>query len=89
VAFGSVFETSFAAITAAKLTRVSSRKPVCVRCTIDPTNLLRQRRHVADPTRSSPLGASVEQLTFNDAAARELASQVVAAASRASPALAS
>jgi MoaA/NifB/PqqE/SkfB family radical SAM enzyme len=62
VAFGSVFESSFAEITAAKLTRVSSRKPICARCTHDPANLLRRRRHVADPTLSRPLGVSVEEL---------------------------
>jgi MoaA/NifB/PqqE/SkfB family radical SAM enzyme len=80
VSFGSVFETSFAEITAAKLARVRSRKPTCARCTLDPANLLRRRRHVADPTLSRPLGVSVEELVFSDAVARELAGQVMAAA---------
>jgi hypothetical protein len=79
VAFGSVFESSFAEITAAKLTRVSSRKPICARCTHDPANLLRRRRHVADPTLSRPFGASLEELVYIDAAARELARQVISA----------
>jgi hypothetical protein len=80
VPFGNVFETSFAEITAAKLARVRSREPVCTRCTLDPANLLRRRRHVADPTLSRPLGVSLEELVFSDAVARELAGQVMAAA---------
>jgi MoaA/NifB/PqqE/SkfB family radical SAM enzyme len=80
VTFGSVFEASFAEITAAKLARVSSRKPICARCTLDPANLLRRRRHVADPTLSRPLGANLEELVSNDAVARELARQVMASA---------
>jgi MoaA/NifB/PqqE/SkfB family radical SAM enzyme len=89
VPFGDVFETSFAEITAAKLASVRSRKPVCVRCTVDPANLLRRRHQVADPTLSNPLGMSVEELVFNDAVARELARDVMAAAPSAAPALAS
>jgi MoaA/NifB/PqqE/SkfB family radical SAM enzyme len=89
VPFGSVFETSFAEITAAKLSRVSSRKPICVRCTLDPVNLLRRRRRVADPTLSPPLGTSLEKLVLNDAVAKELARQVADTARRVSPALAS
>jgi len=89
VPFGSVFETSFAEITAAKLARVRSRKPICARCTLDPANLLRRRRQVADPTLSRPLGVSVEELVFNDAVARELARDVMAAAPSAAPGLAS
>jgi MoaA/NifB/PqqE/SkfB family radical SAM enzyme len=85
VPFGSVFETSFAEITAAKLAQVSRRKLLCVRCTLDPANLLRRRRQVADPTLSRPLGASVEDLVFSDAVARELARQVMAAAPNAAP----
>jgi MoaA/NifB/PqqE/SkfB family radical SAM enzyme len=89
VAFGSVFETSFAEITAAKLARVRSRKPVCERCTLDPTNLLRRRREVADPTLSRPLGTSVEELVLNDAVAREVARDIMAAALNTAPALVS
>ena len=79
VPFGSVFETSFAEITGAKLARVRSRKPVCERCTLDPANLLRRRREVADPTLSRPLGTSVEELVFNDAVARALARDIMSA----------
>ena len=89
VPFGSVFETSFAEITAAKLARVLSRKPICVRCTLDPANLLRRRRRVADLTLSRPLGVSVQELVLSDAVARELARQVMAVAPGAASAAAS
>ena len=88
VPFGSVFDTSFAEITAAKLASVHSGKPICVRCTLDPANLLRHRRQVTDPTLSRPLGVSVEELVFNDHIARELARDLMAAAPSAAPALA-
>jgi len=76
VAFGSVFETSFAEITAAKLASVRSRKPVCERCALDPANLLRRRRMVDDSTLSRPFGTSVEELVFNDAVARAIARDI-------------
>jgi MoaA/NifB/PqqE/SkfB family radical SAM enzyme len=85
VPFGSIFEASFAEITAAKLARMRSRRTICARCTLDPANLLRRRQHVADPTLSTPLGISLDQLVANDAVARELARQVVAAAPMSSP----
>lgn len=77
---GSVFDVSFADVTAAKLAAVTSREPVCARCTLDPTNLLRRRRLVDDATLSRPLDATVEDVAFSDAVARELARQVMAAA---------
>jgi MoaA/NifB/PqqE/SkfB family radical SAM enzyme len=80
VPLGSVFETSFAEIAAAKLARVSSRKPICARCTLDPTNLARRRRQVADVTLSIPFAASVEQLILSDGVARDLARQLTATA---------
>lgn len=77
VPLGSVFDASFAAITAAKLAVVRSRQPICARCTLDPANLLRRRRDLDDATRSPPLDLDVARLTFNDAVARELARQVL------------
>jgi MoaA/NifB/PqqE/SkfB family radical SAM enzyme len=78
VAFGSVFERSFAAITTEKLARVGSREPLCKRCTLDPINLLARRRQVADPTSSRPFDASIEDILANDRAARTLAAEVIA-----------
>jgi hypothetical protein len=77
-----VFERSFAAITAEKLARVGSRKPLCKRCTLDPINLVARRRHVADPTASRPFDATIEDILDNDRAARRLAAEVIAAARR-------
>jgi organic radical activating enzyme len=79
VPFGSVFDASFADITAAKLVRVASREPICTRCTLDPANLLRRRRHVVDATRSRPFEVDTAELLDNDRRARALASDVIAA----------
>jgi organic radical activating enzyme len=73
---GSVFETSFAAITAAKLAMVRARAPLCAHCTLDPANLVRHDRLADDPTRSRPLDARLEDLVFSDTVARALAAQV-------------
>lgn len=88
VPFGSVFDASFAAITAEKLARVASRQPICARCTLDPTNLLRRRGAVADATRSRPFDVEAPELLENDRRARALARDVLAAVAglRAAPA---
>ncbi len=79
VSFGSVFETSFAAITADKLARVRSRRPICARCTLDPANLLLRRRQAVDPTLSRPFDMGIAELVENDRRARALARDVIAA----------
>ncbi len=82
VSFGTVFETSFAAIMADKLAHVSSRRRLCARCSLDPANLLRRRRQLPDATLSRPFGASVVELIENDRRARAFAADVVAAEQR-------
>jgi len=89
VGFGSVFETSFAAITADKLARVRSRQPICARCTLDPLNLLLQARHAIDPTRSRPLDVSLQELVENDRRAQVFAEDIMATALDAATATAS
>lgn len=78
VAFGSVFETSFAAITAEKLARVSTREPICKRCSLDPVNLLLRRQRAVDATASRPFDATREELVENDRVARALADDIIA-----------
>ncbi len=43
VPLGSVFDTSFTAITQAKMRHVSSREPICKRCNHDPVNRLTEQ----------------------------------------------
>src|SRR5262245_21597448 len=80
VAFGSVFDTSFAAITADKLAYLQSREPLCARCTLDPANLLLRRRRGVDPAGSRPFDAGIAELVDNDRRARVLAAEIMASA---------
>jgi MoaA/NifB/PqqE/SkfB family radical SAM enzyme len=77
VGLGSVFDTSFAAIAAEKLARVSSREPICKRCSLDPVNILRHQ-HAPDATASRPFDATLDELLANDRGARSLAHALIA-----------
>lgn len=77
VSFGSVFQTSFAAITAAKLARAASREPICKRCSLEPTNLLR-RRAAGDATCSRPFEGTIRDLLEGDRRTRAFARELMA-----------
>lgn len=78
VPFGSVFETSFAAITAEKLDCVVSREPICQRCSVDPLNQL-TRQHAA--TERGAVAAdpqtTLDRLVWTDHVGRVIATHVI------------
>jgi hypothetical protein len=78
VAFGSVFETSFAAITAQKLVRVSTREPICKRCTLDPIHLMARHQRGGAAAASRPFDATIEDILANDRGVRTLAAEIMA-----------
>lgn len=79
VSFGSVFDTSFAAITAEKLARVTTREPICKRCFADPVNQLTREHAAAEEGAdgADPL-TTLERVLWADAIGREIAQQVMA-----------
>ena len=79
VSFGSVFDTSFAAITAEKLARVTSREPICKRCFADPVNQLIRAHAAADEgADGADPRAALEQVLWSDAIGRDIAKRVMA-----------
>jgi hypothetical protein len=80
VPLGSVFDTSFTAVTAKRLEHVLTRAPICKRCSLEPRNRLAARLHAA---RSDRAGADVEtlvdELAAIDRGARTIARELLAA----------
>jgi uncharacterized protein with von Willebrand factor type A (vWA) domain len=79
---GSVFDTSFLAVTAEKLRHVSTREPVCKTCNHDPLNrLTEQLRAVnsgAGDVDAASVDALLEELVTTSAAVRRAAAEVPA-----------
>ncbi len=73
VGLGSVFDTSFAAITAAKMQHVSTGEPICKACNHDPVNRLTDAIRTANETGTRDDGALrllVDGIVDQDASAR-------------------
>jgi MoaA/NifB/PqqE/SkfB family radical SAM enzyme len=79
VALGSVFETSFAAVTNAKLEHVSTGEPICKSCNHDPVNRLTDALRTATETGvrdDAMLDGLIDSIVENDATGRAVAAEL-------------
>ena len=76
VPLGSVYDTSFAAVAAAKLEHVSSGEPICKTCNHDPINQLTDALRASDGCGSSTIGQLVDEAVATDTAVRDLTSRL-------------
>jgi MoaA/NifB/PqqE/SkfB family radical SAM enzyme len=81
VGLGSVFDTSFAAIAAAKLEHVSTGEPICKSCNHDPVNQLTDALRTAAETGirdDAALGRLIDGIVEGDATGRSVAAKLTA-----------
>ena len=86
VAFGSVFETSFIEIAAAKLERVAAREPICKNCNHDPVNQLTDKLRGRTAGEDFSIDEFVDGIAEIDGIAREVTEAMVMRAGERGPA---